>query len=110
MAKSTKAGSSKSAKPKKAAVNPAHPKSPLLDLAERKIGEWLDLYDTDPDHIEQARVLGEKIEKRIAVLERQRKDLEETIEELREIRMQVRDYLTERRSGKEPDRPAAQAL
>ena len=81
-----------------------------LGFTLREIGEWLDLYDADPDHIEQARLLGEKIEKRIAVLELQRKDLEETIEELREIRTQVREYLTERRNGKQSGRPAAQAL
>jgi DNA-binding transcriptional MerR regulator len=64
-----------------------------LGFSLREIGEWLDLYDADPNQVEQMRVLVAKVHERIAGLERQRDDLEETLSELREIEQAARRHL-----------------
>ena len=64
-----------------------------LGFSLREIGEWLDLYDADPAQAAQMRVLVGKVHERIAVLERQRDDLEATLSELREIERAARRHL-----------------
>jgi len=64
-----------------------------LGFSLREVGEWLDLYDADPNQGEQMRVLVAKVHERIAGLERQRDDLEETLSELREIEKAARRHL-----------------
>ena len=64
-----------------------------LGFSLREIGEWLDLYDADPNQGEQMRILVAKVHERIAGLERQRDDLEETLSELREIEKAARRHL-----------------
>ncbi|MFQ5973766.1 MAG: MerR family DNA-binding protein, partial [Alphaproteobacteria bacterium] len=64
-----------------------------LGFSLREIGEWLDLYDTDPDQVEQTRLLLSKARDRIARLERQHADLGKTLAELREIEAAVRNHL-----------------
>ncbi len=64
-----------------------------LGFSLREVGEWLDLYDADPNQGEQMRILVAKVHERIAGLERQRDDLEETLSELREIEQAARRHL-----------------
>jgi|CXWL01.1.fsa_nt_gi DNA-binding transcriptional MerR regulator len=53
------------------------------------IQEYLELYDADPSHREQLVRLLQGARQRIGELEDQRRDLELTIEELREVEEQV---------------------
>lgn len=55
-----------------------------LGFSLRDISDYLSLYDADRS--QQVNLLAEKVDERIALLERQRDDLETTISELREIR------------------------
>ena len=64
-----------------------------LGFSLREVGEWLDLYDADPSQAAQMRVLIGKVRERIAVLERQRDDLEATLRELSEIERAARRHL-----------------
>lgn len=66
-----------------------------LGFAIRDIGEFLDLYEVDPEHNEQARRLIERVSERIAELRNQRKAIDQTIVELRAIEQQAQDWLTE---------------
>jgi DNA-binding transcriptional MerR regulator len=56
-----------------------------LGFSLADIKEMLDLYDVDPEHIEQLRVALAKGRERIAELERQRAEITEMLSELREI-------------------------
>ena len=55
-----------------------------LGFSLRDISDYLSLYDADRN--QQVSLLVEKVDQRIALLERQRDDLETTIAELREIK------------------------
>jgi DNA-binding transcriptional MerR regulator len=55
-----------------------------LGFSLRDISDYLSLYDAD--RTQQVNLLTEKVDERIALLERQRDDLETTIAELREIK------------------------
>lgn len=76
-------------------------RSKRLGFSLREIREWLDLYDADPDQIEQTRLLVGKSRRRIAELERQRVDLETTLAELRDIEAAAIEHL--RAKGGSPD-------
>jgi len=62
-----------------------------LGFSLRDISDYLSLYDADRS--QQVNLLAEKVDERIALLERQRDDLETTIGELREIRKLADDRL-----------------
>lgn len=71
-----------------------------LGFTLAEIGEYLDLYDADPTQREQVRLLLGKVERRIGDLERQRRDLDEALGELRDIEGQARAALaTGKRTG-----------
>jgi DNA-binding transcriptional MerR regulator len=53
-----------------------------LGFSIREIKEFLDLYDVDPKHIEQNRMLLKQIRERLKLLEKQRAALEQTVIEL----------------------------
>ena len=55
-----------------------------LGFSLRDISDYLSLYDADRN--QQVHLLAEKVDGRLAALERQKADLETTISELREIR------------------------
>jgi DNA-binding transcriptional MerR regulator len=55
-----------------------------LGFSLRDISDYLSLYDADRS--QQVHLLAEKVDERLAALERQRADIETTIAELREIR------------------------
>lgn len=65
-----------------------------LGFSLTEIGEYLDLYDADPTQRSQVRLLLGKVQDRIAALEAQRRDLDETLSELREIEGQASAALT----------------
>jgi DNA-binding transcriptional MerR regulator len=56
-----------------------------LGITLAEIGEWLDLYDMDDGKRRQYEMLLQGSRRRIAELERQREDIEETLKELRAI-------------------------
>ena len=54
-----------------------------LGFTVREIKEFLDLYDADPEHVEQMRRFTLRVRQRIEEMEQRKRALEETIEELR---------------------------
>jgi DNA-binding transcriptional MerR regulator len=60
-----------------------------LGFTLRDIKEYLDLYDVEPTHVEQIHLLRDKVQLRIAQLEDQRRALDETLSELRDIERQT---------------------
>jgi DNA-binding transcriptional MerR regulator len=73
-----------------------------LGFALADIKELLELYDTDPDHLEQLRATLTKGRVRVAELERQQQEIALTVKELREIGA----YIEERIRQKEAARAA----
>jgi len=53
-----------------------------LGFSLREIQEFLDLYDADPQHLEQMRALAGRCRERIEELEAQKAALEQTVKEL----------------------------
>jgi len=70
-----------------------------LGFSLADIKEMLDLYNVDPDHLEQLRVTLEKGRARIAELERQRAEIAATLAELRELETAVVGMIRERERG-----------
>lgn len=66
-----------------------------LGFSLRELKEWIDLYDADPNQIEQVTHLIRKVTDRIAMLEQQRADIEATLKELRQILSEAREHLNE---------------
>ena len=64
-----------------------------LGFSIREIGEFLSLYDEDPDHIEQTRRLLNRVRERMNELHQQRAALDETIVEMEKLERQALDYL-----------------
>jgi DNA-binding transcriptional MerR regulator len=56
-----------------------------LGFTVREIKEFLDLYDADPEHVEQMRRFTLRVRQRIEEMEQRKRALEETIEELRAL-------------------------
>ncbi len=56
-----------------------------LGFTIREISEFLDLYDADPEHVEQSRLLLRRIRERLKLLARQRAAIEETVVELKKL-------------------------
>jgi DNA-binding transcriptional MerR regulator len=72
-----------------------------LGFSVREIKEFLDLYDADPEHVEQARRFLARVRERLAELEQRKAALEETIIELRQLEAEAVETLVE--TGKNPD-------
>lgn len=64
-----------------------------LGFSIREIKEFLDLYDVDRGHMEQVRQLQVKVGERIHELRKQKRAIEQTLEELLSIERQARDWL-----------------
>lgn len=64
-----------------------------LGFAVREIKEFLDLYDVDPEHVEQMRRFLQRVRVRLAEMEQRRAALEETIAELRKLEREAVDNL-----------------
>lgn len=56
-----------------------------LGFSLAEIREFLDLYDADPTQHSQMSLLLARVRQRLAALERQRRDLDETLDELRQL-------------------------
>ena len=61
-----------------------------LGFSLRDIKTFLDLYDADPQHLEQMRALSDHVRARIDELEQQRVAIEQTLGELRQIECEAR--------------------
>ena len=70
-----------------------------LGFSLADIKEMLDLYNVDPDHLEQLRVSLAKGRARIAELEHQRAEIVATLAELRELETAVVSMIRERERG-----------
>ncbi|HLZ79357.1 MAG TPA: MerR family DNA-binding transcriptional regulator [Sphingomonas sp.] len=62
-----------------------------LGFSLRDIQEFLDLYDADPQHVEQMRRLAERVRKRVEELEQQKIAIEQTLDELHQIGREAMD-------------------
>ena len=60
-----------------------------LGFSLEDIGAYLELYDTDPTHVAQMKLLQAKVDAHIQALEGKRADIESTLGELQDIRGQV---------------------
>ncbi|WP_242139367.1 MULTISPECIES: MerR family DNA-binding transcriptional regulator [unclassified Sphingomonas] len=67
------------------------------------ITEFLDLYDADPQHVEQMRALADRVRQRIDRLDAQRDAIAETLDELEKIEAQA----LERIAASTPERSRA---
>ncbi len=67
-----------------------------LGFSLADIKDYLDLYDADPTQASQLRLLVAKARERLADLERQRRDIDAVVEELRDIEHQALAALQER--------------
>jgi DNA-binding transcriptional MerR regulator len=56
-----------------------------LGFSLRDIQQFLDLYDADPQHVEQMRALAARCHERATELEQQRQAIDKTLAELRQI-------------------------
>jgi DNA-binding transcriptional MerR regulator len=67
-----------------------------LGFSLKEIQEFLDLYDADPQHLEQMRVLAGRCSERIEELRVQREAIDQTVEELaameREVAARIRQF------------------
>lgn len=57
-----------------------------LGFSLEEIRDWLELYDADPNHLTQAKVLIAKVDLAIEDLARKRADIERALKDLRDIR------------------------
>ncbi len=64
-----------------------------LGFSLREIEEFLRLYDADPQHVEQMRVLAERCRERVNELRQQMTALVQTVEELETIERQARERI-----------------
>ena len=64
-----------------------------LGFSIREIGEFLDLYDADPQQHTQMEALLKRVREKREGLRQQRRAIDETIRELNEIEKEAEDYL-----------------
>ena len=64
-----------------------------LGFTVREIQEFLDLYDVDPEHVEQMRRFVLRVRERLAELEQRRVAIEETIDELTKLERETLEKL-----------------
>jgi DNA-binding transcriptional MerR regulator len=70
-----------------------------LGFSLADIREMLELYDVDPDHLEQLRVTLKKTEARIVELEHRQQAIAQTLSELRDGVSALRDLIRQKESG-----------
>jgi DNA-binding transcriptional MerR regulator len=70
-----------------------------LGFSLAEIAEYLALYDADRSQVEQVKLLLDRARHRIAELEAQRRDLDQTLGELRDIEKQAIAALNHRTAG-----------
>ena len=67
-----------------------------LGFSLAEIREFLDLYDADRTQVAQAQMLLDSVRKRVAELEQQKRDLDQTLKELRAVEREAQSALAER--------------
>ncbi len=72
-----------------------------LGFTIREIKEFLDLYEVDPEHVEQMRNLRQKVQERIKDLRKQKKAIEQTLGELVTIEAEASDWIARARPDTE---------
>jgi len=77
-----------------------------LGFSLAEIKEFLHLYDTDESQAEQMRYMQRIARRRIADLERQLQDVQQTLRELRDIDTQITHHLTRNRNQDGPTQAA----
>ncbi len=65
-----------------------------LGFSLEDIAEYLELYDSDPGHVAQTRLLFEKITAAIADLQTKRADIDRSLKELNDIARECEHHLT----------------
>lgn len=70
-----------------------------LGFSLREIKEYLDLYDVDPTHAKQMRLLLKAVHSKILLLEEQRIALHQTLAELRAVEAQTQTALVTLENG-----------
>ena len=65
-----------------------------LGFSLREIKEYLDLYDADPTHAKQTRLLLERVRSKIVELEAQQVALRQALVELRDVETEARGALS----------------
>ena len=65
-----------------------------LGFSLREIKEYLDLYDADPTHAKQTRLLLERVHSKIVELEAQQIALRQALAELRDVETEARGALS----------------
>lgn len=60
-----------------------------LGFSLAEVADYLDLYDADPAQLEQMRLLRVMVLDRIVLLESQRRDIDQTLDELRSITTEI---------------------
>jgi DNA-binding transcriptional MerR regulator len=68
-----------------------------LGFSLREIKQFLDLYDADPQHVEQMRALAARCRERVSELRKQREALDQTVIELTQIEHEAMARVTEAR-------------
>lgn len=64
-----------------------------LGFSLEEIRDWLELYDSDPNHVTQAKALAARLEVAIEDLALKRADIERSLKELRELRQLTVNHL-----------------
>jgi DNA-binding transcriptional MerR regulator len=77
-----------------------------LGFTLRDIVEFLDLYDADPQHVEQMRALAERCRQRIDRLTAQQEAIAETLAELEKIEREALDRVPAPRRARKAATPA----
>jgi DNA-binding transcriptional MerR regulator len=63
-----------------------------------EIKQFLDLYDADPTQVEQLKLLRDGVEQRISQLIQQKKDISQTLSELKAIQLATSEALEQKNS------------
>ncbi len=64
-----------------------------LGFSLEEIRDWLALYDADPNHITQARVMLQRADEAIDDMLKKRADIERAIKDLRDIKAMAQEHL-----------------
>lgn len=64
-----------------------------LGFTLEDVAEYLDLYDADPGHVAQTRLLLDKVEAHIQSLQTKRADIDRTLRDLKDIRARCAEFL-----------------
>jgi DNA-binding transcriptional MerR regulator len=70
-----------------------------LGFSLEEISEFLELYDADPSHLAQTRLLLARVEEHIAELQKKRADIDRTLRELKDIRTLCVEHLRKKGDG-----------